>query len=201
MKKSWLLFVLLPLMAVAAMGQESRMDVSGSASGLIPPFVAGSGAVYLHSNTGLGGLISYRYDLTPRSQLEANYGYAQMKEHFSSPSYNYIVNTRRQEVTFAYVQNFYFHNFNPFIEAGGGVGIYTPIDNTYTTITVSNLKQQMLPTALYGVGFAYELSPSWDLRVEYRGLISKTPEFGYTPFNTRRYYNINDPVIGFAYHF
>lgn len=201
MKKSWLLFVLLPLMAVAAMGQESRMDVSGSFSGVIPPWVAGSGAVYLHSTTGLGALFSYRYDLTPRSQLEANYGYGQMKMHFSSPSYNYMIDTRRQEVSFAYVQNFYYGNFNPFIEAGGGISIFTPIDSNKTTTSVSNLKQQMTPTALYGVGVAYELSPSWDLRVEYRGLISKTPDFGFSVLNPRRYYNVFNPVIGFAYHF
>jgi opacity protein-like surface antigen len=201
MKKRFLLLLLLPCLAVAAFGQESRMEASASGSVLIPPFVAGSGNVYLHASPGYGGLLSYRYDVTPLSQLEANYSYMQDKEHFSSGSFDYHVHTRVQEISFAYVRMFNFRNFNPFIEAGGGAYIFTPIDDTQTNISVSDLKQKMSPGALYGVGFAYELSPSWDLRVEYRGIIMKTPTFGYQNFDTRRYYNVNDPVIGFAYHF
>jgi outer membrane immunogenic protein len=201
MKKSLLFLVLLPFVAAAAFGQESRMDVSASASGLIPPFVAGSGAVYLHATVGQGGLISYRYDVTPRSALEVNYQYAQEKEHFTSPSYNYMVHTRINEISTAYVYNFTYRNFNPFLEAGVGAYIYTPIDDTLTTITVSNLKQGTEIGALFGGGIAYELSPSWDLRVEYRGIIQKTPTFGYSSFDTKRYYVVSDPVIGFAYHF
>lgn len=201
MKKRFLLLLLLPCLAVAAFGQESRMEVSGSGSVLLPPFVAGSGNVYLHASPGYGGLVSYRYDVTPLSQLEANYGYSQEKEHFSSGSFNYMVHTRMQEISFAYVRMFSFRNFNPFIEAGGGAFFFTPLDDTETTISVSNLKGKMQPGALYGGGVAYELSPSWDLRVEYRGIITKTPTFGYNNFNTRRYYNISEPVIGFAYHF
>lgn len=201
MKKSLLFLVLLPFVAAAAFGQESRMDVSGSVSGLIPPFVAGSGAVYLHATVGYGGLISYRYDLTPRSALEVNYQYAQEKQHFTSSSYNYIVHNRFQEISAAYVYNFTFKNFNPFLEAGVGGYIYTPLDDTLTTITVSNLKQNTQIGALFGGGIAYELSPSWDLRVEYRGIIEKTPTFGFGNFDTKRYYLVSDPVVGVAYHF
>ena len=175
------------------------LTVSGSL--LSPPFVAGSGNVYLHATPGYGVLFSYRYDVTPLSRLEVNYGYSQDKEHFTSGSFNYMVHTRVNEVSFAYVRNFSFHNWNPFVEVGGGGWIFTPIDDTQTTISVSNLKQKTQPGALYGVGFAYELSPSWDFRMEYRGIIMKTPDFGYKNFDTRRYYNVNDPVIGFAYHF
>ena len=201
MMKRFLLLLLLPCLAVAAFGQESRMEVSGSASVLSPPFVAGSGNVYLHASPGYGGLLSYRYDVTPLSQLEINYGYNQDKDHFTSGSFNYMVHTRVQEISFAYVRMFNFRNFNPFIEVGAGGWIFTPLDDTYTTISVSNLKQKTLPGGLYGVGFAYELSPSWDFRMEYRGIVMKTPNFGYTNFNTRRYYNVSEPVVGFAYHF
>lgn len=199
--KRFLLLLLLPCLAVAAFGQESRMEVSGSASVLSPPFVAGSGNVYLHATPGYGGLLSYRYDVTPLSQLEVNYGYNQDKEHFSSNRFNYIVHTRVQEISFAYVRMFNFRNWNPFIEVGAGGYIYTPLDDSLTTINVSNLKQKTMPGGLYGVGFAYELSPSWDLRMEYRGIVMKTPNFGDTNLDTRRYYNVSEPVIGFAYHF
>ncbi len=52
-----------------------------------------------------------------------------------------------------------------------------------------------------GAGIAYELSPSFDIRAEYRGLITKVPTMDYTPFATNKWYNIYNPVIGVAYHF
>jgi outer membrane immunogenic protein len=58
---------------------------------------------------------------------------------------------------------------------------------------------------LFGGGVAYELSPSWDLRVQYRGQIFNTTDFGltHTPnnFNISRRYIVSEPAIGFAYHF
>jgi opacity protein-like surface antigen len=55
--------------------------------------------------------------------------------------------------------------------------------------------------ALYGAGIAYEISPSFDIRAEFRGNVTKVPTFGYAQFNTNKYYNIYNPVIGVAYHF
>jgi opacity protein-like surface antigen len=60
---------------------------------------------------------------------------------------------------------------------------------------------------MYGAGFAYEVSPSFDVRVEYRGLVTKVPTFGETnstsgyDFTTRKWYNISVPTVGVAYHF
>ena len=57
--------------------------------------------------------------------------------------------------------------------------------------------------ALFGGGVAYELSPSWDIRAEYRGFLVKTPNFSLPNgiFNTNRYEVISTPAIGVAYHF
>jgi len=56
---------------------------------------------------------------------------------------------------------------------------------------------------LYGGGIAYEISPSFDIRAEYRGLVTKVPTFKDTldDFTTNKWYNIYNPVIGVAYHF
>jgi hypothetical protein len=48
---------------------------------------------------------------------------------------------------------------------------------------------------------AYELSPSFDLRVQYRGFLMKAPDFGQAGFKTNRYYVLMTPAIGIAYHF
>jgi hypothetical protein len=60
---------------------------------------------------------------------------------------------------------------------------------------------------MYGAGFAYEISPSFDIRAEYRGLVTKVPNFGLGSGNTtlnlttNKWFNIYEPVVGVAYHF
>jgi len=199
MKKFALFALLLTLSAVAGRAQESRQDVSISGSAVLEPFVSSSTDVKVSSKRGLGALISYRFMLTPRGAVEANYGYSQNSIHYNAPSYNYQVNTRTQEVTAAYVYNFNFHNFNPFVEGGGGALLWGNIRNLGTTTL--DVKSQTTIVGLYGAGIAYEISPSFDIRAEYRGIFSKVPNFGDSPLTTNKYYNISNPVIGVAYHF
>jgi opacity protein-like surface antigen len=199
MKKFALLALLLTIGTVAGRAQESRQDISISGSGIIEPYVRSSTDVKVSAKRGLGALFSYRFMLTPRGAVEANYSYSQNSLHYVAPSYNYQVNDRMQEVTGAYVFNFNFRKFNPFVEAGGGALIWGNIRNLATTTL--DVKQQITIVGLYGGGIAYEISPSFDIRAEYRGFVSKVPNFGYSPLTTNRFYNINNPTIGVAYHF
>ena len=199
MKKFALLVLLLVVGVAAGRAQESRQDISISGSAIIEPFKTSTTDVKVSAKRGLGGLLSYRFMLTPRGALEANYSYTQNGIHYVAPSYNYQVNTRLQEATGAYVFNFTYRKFNPFIEAGGGALILTNIRNLATTTL--DVKQQTTIVGLYGAGFAYEISPSFDIRAEYRGIVSKVPDFGYSPLATNRFYNIYNPVVGVAYHF
>jgi outer membrane immunogenic protein len=199
MKKFALLALLLTIGTVAGRAQESRQDISISGSGILEPYVRSSTDVKVSAKRGLGALFSYRFMLTPRGAVEANYSYSQNSLHYVAPSYNYQVNDRMQEVTGAYVFNFNFRKFNPFVEAGGGALIWGNIRNLATTTL--DVKQQITIVGLYGGGIAYEISPSFDIRAEYRGFVSKVPNFGYSPLTTNRFYNINNPTIGVAYHF
>jgi outer membrane immunogenic protein len=185
---------------VAGRAQESRQDVSLSGMGLVEPFKASSTDVQVSANRAFGGLLSYRFMLTPTSALEANYSmtYQNTIHYYTNPN-NYKVNTRTEEISAAYVRYFVFKNFNPFVEAGPGGFIFLPILNSGTTTHYT--KQQTEIGGLYGVGFAYEISPSFDLRAEYRGWVTKVPTFGLSELSTNRWYNISSPVIGVAYHF
>jgi opacity protein-like surface antigen len=150
-----------------------------------------------------GALASYRFMLTPNSAVEANYGvtYANEIHYVISNTNHYLVNTRTEEISFAYVRSFTFRKFNPFVEGGAGGLIFLPIRNTGTTTL--NAQQQTKTGALYGAGVAYEISPSFDIRAEYRGLVTKVPTFKDTldDFSTNKWYNIYNPVVGVAYHF
>jgi outer membrane immunogenic protein len=206
MKKFALLALLLTVATVAGRAQESRQDFSISGSTLLEPHVHGSTGVDLGAKRGLGALFSYRFMLTPRGAVEANYAYSQNNLHYHSVGLpaGIQINTRTQEVSAAYIYNFNFHKFNPFVELGGGALLWGQIRNLATTTI--DAKGQTTIVGLYGGGIAYEISPSFDIRVEYRGIVSKVPDFGLgststTSLQTNKYYNINDPVIGVAYHF
>jgi outer membrane immunogenic protein len=202
MKKIAIIAVLLTACAAAGSAQESRQDVSLSGTALIEPFIASSTGVQMHSNTAYGALVSYRFMLTPTSALEANYGitYHNKINYLISNTNHYQINTRNQEISVAYVRSFNYRKFNPFVEAGIGTMIFLPIRNSSTTLL--DTKQQNNMGGLYGAGIAYEISPSFDIRAEYRGFITKVPSFGNDQLNTNgKWFNVYNPAVGIAYHF
>jgi len=206
MKKIAFIAFLLAVCVAAGRAQESRQDISISGMGIIEPFIASSTDVQVHSNYALGALASYRFMLTPSSAVEANYSitYQNKINYVISNTNRYQVLTRTQEISAAYVRSFNFRKYNPFVEAGPGVVVFLPIRNSGTTNL--DVKQQMQMAAFYGAGVAREISPSFDIRAEFRGIVTKVPTFsmagsGGANFTTNKWYNIYMPVIGVAYHF
>jgi opacity protein-like surface antigen len=155
--------------------------------------------VTLYPTTTGGILVSYRYLLTPHSALEGNYSWAQNTNYYTCCG-SYIQNpirTRQQEGTVAYVYGRTYKNYNPFVEAGIGGVFFTPIQEGTGTLDASSNTRI---AAMVGGGVAYEISPSFDIRVQYHGLIYKAPQF-VNRFNTNRYELESLPAIGIAYHF
>ena len=199
MKKTMLLGVLM-LSAAAGYAQESRQDVSFSGTGIFGPTVHGAANVQQRMTGALGLLMSYRYMLTPRSAIEVNYSFAQDSQKYATSFEPYArIHSRQQEVTGAYVFSLNFKRFSPFAEAGVGTLIFTPVLDNGTNLLGTKSTKGI--AGLFGGGLAYELSPSFDIRAEYRGFITKAPSFGEADFQTNRYEVISMPTIGVAYHF
>ena len=199
MKKTMLLGVLM-LSAAAGYAQESRQDVSFSGTGNFAPTIHGAANVDQKMTGSLGLLLSYRYMVTPRSALEANYSFMQDSQKYQTSFEPYArVHSRMQEISVAYVYSLNFKRFSPFAEAGAGTLIFTPVLDNGTNLLGTKSTKGI--AGLFGGGVAYELSPSFDIRAEYRGLVVKSPNFGETNFSTNRYEVISMPTIGVAYHF
>ena len=199
MKKTILLGALM-LSSVAAYAQESRQDASVSLFGLVAPVVHGNSVILTPSDTG-GILLSYRYLLTPHSALEANYSFAQNTNYYQyqgNQTFNPI-HSRQQELSAAFVYGLTFKNFNPFVEVGPAGIVFTPIRDNGTTRIDS--AQNTNIGGLFGGGLAYEISPSFDIRVEYRGVFVKAPSFINRTSSTGRYEVVSMPALGVAYHF
>ncbi len=207
MKKIVLAALLLAVCVATARSQESRQDVSISGFALIQPFIASSTNVQVHSNAAYGVLGSYRFMLTPNSALEVNYGvtYENTLRYIVGNTNVVPILTRTQEISGAYVRSFTFRKFNPFVEAGPSGIIFLPIRNSGTGSI--DAKQQTEVGGMYGAGIAYEISPSFDIRAEYRGIVTKVPNFGLGSGNTtqnlttNKWWNMYEPVVGVAYHF
>src|SRR5580704_1910265 len=201
MKKTMLLLGALLLSGATGYAQESRQDVSISATAPIAPQITGN-SVQTNTSLTLGALLSYRYMLTPRSALEANYGYQQNTHYYIvTGKLQGGIHTVQSEFSVAYVYNLNFKRFNPFLEAGPGLMLFDAVKDAGTSVL--DAKNQTRIGGLVGGGVAYELSPSFDIRAEYRGFIVKTPDFALpsNPFNTNRYELLSTPSIGIAYHF
>lgn len=208
MKKMMLLGALLVCTAAVGYAQESRQDVSASAYGVFSPEVHGPGGVTEQGTGALGFLGSYRYSVTPRSALELNYSFLQNSHRYGNPSFNLneanvpiYVHSRQQEISGAYVYSRNYKRYNPFLEVGVGAMLFSPIQDFGTQVL--SLKRNTSIGALFGGGLAYEISPSFDVRVEYRGFLLKAPDFGAPggEFKTNRYEVLSMPAIGMAYHF
>lgn len=206
MKKLLVLFCLLPMLAGVGLAQDegARQDINLSFMGDIQPFLPSKTTPVVKQNSTLGaGLyVGYRYLLTPNGAIEANYSYSHFTNKFVTSSASARIATGLQEATAAYVRTIPFKRFNPFIEVGGGMLFFTPIGSRSTSY---DTEQSYEPTVLFGGGIAYELSPSWDFRVQYRGQYFKSTNFGLSNspnnFTVGRRYIMSQPAIGFAYHF
>jgi opacity protein-like surface antigen len=210
MKKIAVIAFLLALCVAAGRAQESRQDISLSGDAFVYYHINSPANIYVGANTPYGALVSYRFMLTPSSAFEANYGITyQNTFHYTINPYKKGINvlTRTQEISGAYVRSFTFRKFNPFVEAGPAALIFMPIRNSGTTD--QDVKRETEMALLYGAGFAYEISPSFDLRAEYRGFITPVPKFGQgstsgnsIDLNASKWYKtISVPTIGVAYHF
>lgn len=191
----------LAAVATTVHAQESRQDVSLSALANIPPQVNGNGS-QLNADIALGALASYRFMLTPRSALEANYTFSQYQTLLTNTSAKqYQVHTRQQEFSVGYVYSRNYRNYNPFAEVGVGAMQFAPIRD-YDTQSL-DAKSQIGLGGFFGAGVAYEISPSYDIRIGYRGFIVKSPSFKLDNdnFKTGRYEVISMPTVGIAYHF
>ncbi len=207
MKKIAFLAFLLAFCVAAGRAQESRQDISISGTALIPPFVASSTDVQVHSNRGFGAMASYRFMLTPSSPQSKPTTVSRTRTNssimaplFTTALMFRLACRRFRELTCAPSSS---RTGTRFVEAGPAGLIFLPIVNS--GLQTLDTKQQTDVGGLYGAGVAYEISPSFDIRAEYRGLVVKVPTFGVGAgsynFTTNKWFNLFEPTVGVAYHF
>jgi len=193
---------LISLWSMGAMAQEVRSEVSVQGTGIITQESNGRGIQEKATKTG-GVLAGYRYHINSWLSAEAVYGWNRNTQEFTSATASGRVQADVHQATGGLVvsvptpRKFMVH---PYVLAEGGALVFRP---TLASGTIAGVQQQAVGTLVYGGGFDYPI-PSMRkvaLRIEYRGLVYKTPDFGLASLKTDKWSHTAEPSAGLVYRF
>jgi opacity protein-like surface antigen len=181
-----------------------RLDVGIAYGGVFSKTsTASQTSVTLKSTTSGAVLASFRYHFNHTHGIEVNFSHTSNSQVFSVPPDTFRVNTGITEFSAAYVFSpLHAHRIDPFLLAGGGSLKFNP-GNQYIDGTLSpfGASSQRALAVLYGGGVDYRLWKLLALRVQYRGLIYKTPDFAVPGLRTGVYGNMAEPTAGLVIKF
>lgn len=193
--------VALFLFVSLSLAQDSRSQVSASVTGDFSKESDGQGVTQTPSQSA-GFLASYRYALNSKSAAELNYGYTRNDQNyfFTNPLGASNIQSNVHEVTGAYVFTpLKSARLSPFVLAGGGALIFSPT-NTFSN-SLFAAETQARGAFLYGAGVDYRLFGGVGVRLQYRGLIYKAPDFNIPGFSTGSWGHMAEPTAGLVFNF
>lgn len=189
------------LMALAATAQENRSEISVQGAGFFTKSASGNGTAYSTTETG-GFLSTYRYHLNRWVSAEAAYGYDLNSQKYILSSDAFRIQSGIHQATGSLVLNLPYHTgsrLNPYIVTGGGALMFEPTGNQFNTL--SGASSQAKGVFVYGAGVNYAIRQRLALRVEYRGLMYGTPDFGFGALKTNTITHTAVPSVGLTFRF
>ncbi len=202
------------LTSAAAFSQEGgRFDVGLSLQGLWPKQTSANGIVQTATKSG-GFLGTARVRFNAKHSIEANYARSNDSQIFTTANV-FRIQTNVTELTGAYVFSpVETTKFEPFVFAGAGALVFNPF-NTFVNkvqVNVPSVRQTEF-AVLYGAGLDYRLFSSLPkvgkspltshlaLRLQYRGLFYKEPNFKNPTLFTGRRGHLAEAAIGLVVKF
>jgi opacity protein-like surface antigen len=141
----------------------------------------------------LGVVATVRQSFHPWLGYEINYGYTRFTERYSTVPFG--VQNNLHEVSGAYLlqgPTIPILGLQPFGAVGVGGLLFLP-----TTVGGQKYNQQWRVPLLYEVGVNYPLFTShFGLRLQYRGLVYKTPDFNSAQLTTNTRRQTSEPSVG-----
>jgi opacity protein-like surface antigen len=180
MRSAGLVLTLFALTCIASAQEQNRFDFSINGAGVFSKTTTSSNRTVTDKPTkSLEFIGTFRLHLRPKHALEVNLGRTRNSQIFSVPPNSFRVLSSITEFTGDYVFTpFSLRKFQPFLFAGGGALHFTP-GNTYVdTFQFSfGAASQTSLAFLYGAGVDYPIWRILALRLQYRGLLYKEPDF------------------------
>jgi len=194
-------FIVVLLATLAAVAQENRSEISVQGTGFFTQSASGNGTAYSATQTG-GILATYRYHLNHWISAEGAYGYDLNSQKYLVSSQAFRIQSGIHQLTGNLVFNLPSRassRLNPYVLLGGGALLFEPTGTQFNTL--SNAQSQAKGVFAYGVGVNYALRKRLSLRVEYRGLVYGTPDFGFGALSTDSITHTAVPSVGLTYRF
>ena len=194
------------------MPDATTMDVSvGAFAQLTPNRVTNGGGTVQGASPSEGVLATMHQQVGPLLGYSVNFGYTRTTEQFlnvvvvnpgGGPT-NYSdgsVTTDMWELSGSYVMHApkYFQRFSPYGQFGAGILSFLPAKKNQPDAVNFRL------AGLFGAGADYRLSRTLGVRLEYRGMIYKNPDFRFAPkvLRTSKNYTVtSEPTISLTYSF
>jgi opacity protein-like surface antigen len=191
--------------AATAVYAQAGLDVSVSGAGVFSKTTNSATTTISDSPTkSLAEFGTVRYHLNKHHAVEFNIGHTSNSQIFTVSPDTYRVTTGITEFTGAYVFTpFRSKRLQPFLLAGGG-GLKFSVDKTYIdSLQISLGAKPRTPLALlYGIGTDYTVWSHLGIRVQYRGLIYKNPDYGVpSRFYTGAWGHMAEPAAGIVVKF
>ncbi len=203
-KAAWVLagLFLLTAFAIAQDEEEERFDFSVGASGVLSSTSQGNG-IKLAPTQSLGALITVRWKVGERGALAFNYGRAKNSQIYTVAPFVYRIPADVTEISGAYVFMPWQHKkLHPFLLAGAGALIFGPTDTLINgTSTPAGAVRQTSLAFIYGGGADYDIFSRFSLRLQYRGLIYKAPDFDVPAVTTSARAHVAAPSVGIVVKF
>jgi opacity protein-like surface antigen len=202
MSRAGLILAFVFLYSVGAMAQEVRSQISVQGTGFLTKDNNGQGIS--QKSTEIGGVLAgYRYRLNHWLSADAVYGWNRYSQSFVTPAGTARVKADTHQVTGGLVFNLpapaKFH-CSPYVLTEGGALVFNPTNSGYN---LPGADSQAVGTFVYGGGadFAVPTIRHLAVRVEYRGFVYNSPDFGLKVLNTNTITHSAQPSAGLVYSF
>lgn len=183
-----------------ALAQEQRNEIGIQGTANFTKDTDGNG-ISQHTTDSGGFLLNYRFHFTPWLAAEADYGYNRNTHQNFTLNGPMDINANMHQWTGALVLSVpaSASRFDPYVLAGGGGLTFDP--RTEVLGTPLGVDRQTKAAFLYGGGANIRLAQHVALRVEYRGLVYKAPDFQMAALNSDKITHTAMPTIGLSFRF
>jgi outer membrane immunogenic protein len=146
-----------------------------------------------------GFLVGYSFQFNGWARVEANYGWTRNTHAYATFPGATEIPANLHQMTGALVGHFNRSGrYRPYALTGGGVLLFDPrVDVTTLGGPVTETK----PAFLYGGGLELDLTSKVAARVEYRGFLVDTPDFGISGLSLGRTTHLAQPSAGVVFRF
>lgn len=182
--------------ALAQMHFLRNSEASVGVLGEFTPDVSGNG-ITVRATNGLGGQAAFRHSYHWWLGFEGSYNYARFSEYYSGKPYSIQHNMHEFAVDYLATTPISPLSFKPFAMVGVSAIVFSPSLNGG-----QNVSWQGRPGANFGVGVEHPLlTPYFGIRIEYRGVYYKAPDFNESALKTGASRLTSEPMAGLYFRF